>query len=238
VAEVLRIIASGQDNPDLSPSPANRAISDTSSSFQNSGSGSSGGGGGGFGGGGNKSTPPSSAKGSSGSSQANADKNAAKVLIQAEPTNNALIIQAPEAVYRNLRMVINMLDVRRVQVMIEALIADVNTTEQGNFGIQWIGGAGNNNAGAAVLSNYGGNGSSVSSIATTALSLAGGASGTGSPAAPASLPGEIYVGLVTGTVNIGGQTIPGISALADMLAATSSGNIIGRPTLLNSLIMK
>lgn len=232
VAEVLRIIASGQDNPDLSPSPANRAISDTSSSFQNSGSGSSGGGGGGFGGGGNKSTPPSSAKGSSGSSQANADKNAAKVLIQAEPTNNALIIQAPEAVYRNLRMVINMLDVRRVQVMIEALIADVNTTEQGNFGIQWIGGAGNNNAGAAVLSNYGGNGSSVSSIATTAMSLAGGASGTGSPAAPASLPGEIYVGLVTGTVNIGGQTIPGISALADMLAATSSGNIIGRPTLL------
>lgn len=232
VAEVLRIIASGQDNPDLAPSPASRAISDTSSAFQSSGSGgSSGGGGGGYGGGGASKAPQSSSKGSSGT-QANGDKNAAKVLIQAEPTTNALIIQAPEAVYRNLRMVINMLDVRRVQVMIEALIANVNTTEQGNFGIQWIGGAGNNNAGAAVLSNYGGNGSSVSSIATTAMSLAGAGSGTGSPSASTSLPGEIYVGLVTGTVNIGGQTIPGISALADMLAATSSGNIIGRPTLL------
>lgn len=236
VAEVLRIIASSQDNPDLTPSPANRAISDTSSSFQSSGSGSSGGGGGGFGsggGGGSKSAPQSSSsKGSSGSIQANGDKNAAKILIQAEPTTNALIIQAPEAVYRNLRMVINMLDVRRVQVMIEALIANVNTTEQGNFGIQWIGGAGNNNAGAAVLSNYGGNGSSVTSLAGSVLSAVGGGGSSGSPSAPPSLPNEIYVGLVTGTVNIGGQTVPGISALADMLAATSSGNIIGRPTLL------
>lgn len=232
VAEVLRIIASGQDNPDLAPSPANRAIQDTSSAFQSSGGagggGSSSGGGYGGGGGGSK-APQTSSKGSSGT-QPNGDKNAAKILIQAEPTTNSLIIQAPEAVYRNFRMVINMLDVRRVQVMIEALIANVNTTEQGNFGIQWIGGAGNNNAGVAVLSNYGGAGSAVSSLATTAMSLAGG--GTGSPSAPPSLPNEIYVGLVTGTVNIGGQTIPGISALADMLAATSSGNIIGRPTLL------
>ena len=233
VAEVLRILASGQDNPDIAPSPASRAIADTSSAFQSSGSGGSGGGGGfGGGSGGSKAPQTTSSKGSSGT-QPNGDKNAAKILIQAEPTTNSLIIQAPEAVYRNFRMVINMLDVRRVQVMIEALIADVNTTEQGNFGIQWIGGAGNNNAGAAVLSNYGGNGSSVSSIATTAMSLAGAASGTGSPGGTStSIPGEIYVGLVTGTVNIGGQTIPGISALADMLAATSSGNIIGRPTLL------
>ncbi|MBX9867984.1 MAG: hypothetical protein K2Y14_13815, partial [Burkholderiales bacterium] len=229
VAEVLRILASGQDNPDLAPSPASRAISDTSSSFQSSGSGSGGSssGGGGFGGGGGGSkAPQTSSKGSSGT-QPNGDKNAAKILIQAEPTTNSLIIQAPEAVYRNFRMVINMLDVRRVQVMIEALIANVNTTEQGNFGIQWIGGAGNNNAGAAVLSNYGGSGSSVSSLATTAMSLVGGG-GTGSPSTSTSIPNEIYVGLVTGTVNIGGQTIPGISALADMLAATSSGNIIGR----------
>ncbi len=234
VAEVLRIIANGQDNPDLAASSANRAISDTSSAFQSSGSGSSGGGGGGFGGGGSgggSKAPQSSSKGSSGSTQANNDKNAAKILIQAEPTTNALIIQAPEAVYRNFRMVINMLDVRRVQVMIEALIANVNTTEQGNFGIQWIGGAGNNNAGAAVLSNYGGNGSSVSSLAGSVMGALGGTN-SGSPSAPPSIPNEIYVGLVTGTVNIGGQTIPGISALADMLAATSSGNIIGRPTLL------
>ena len=78
------------------------------------------------------------------SGSTNNDKNAPKVLIQAEPTTNALIIQAPEQVYRNLRMVITLLDVRRVQIMIEALIAAVTTSEHGTCGIQWIGGAGNN----------------------------------------------------------------------------------------------
>ncbi len=228
VAEVLRIIASGQDDPDITASPANRALSDTSSAFQSSGS--SGGSSGSYTGGSSTSTTKTST--SKSTTSTTADKNAPKVLIQAEPTTNALIIQAPDAVYQNLRMVVNMLDVRRVQVMIEALIANVNTTEQGNFGIQWVGGAGNNNAGVAMFSNYGGNGSSLSSMASTAMSVAGAASGTGSPSSAPSIPNEVYVGLVTGTVNVGGTTIPGISALADMLAATSSGNIIGRPTLL------
>lgn len=233
VAEVLRTIASGQDNPDMPPSPAQRALTDTSSMFSSSGSGGSGGSGFGGGGGGASSitTPKSST--TSSSSTANSDKNAPKILIQAEPTTNSLIIQAPEQVYRNFRMIIDMLDVRRVQVMIEALIADVNTTEQGSFGIQWVGGAGNNNVGVAALSNYGGNGSSLGSIGSTAYSIASGLSGNGgSPTGSTGIPNEVYVGLVTGTVNVGGTTIPGISALADMIASTSAGNILGRPTLL------
>jgi len=86
------------------------------------------------------------------------------------------------------------------------------------------------------LSNYGGNGSSVSNLAQTAIAAAGVANGGTSGAAAAgsglSIPGEVYVGLVTGTTTIGGQTVPGISALADMLASTNAGNILGRPTLL------
>ncbi|MBX9866735.1 MAG: hypothetical protein K2Y14_07445, partial [Burkholderiales bacterium] len=91
VAEVLRIIASGQDNPDLAPSPANRAIQDTSSAFQSSGSSGGGGnsGGGYSGGSGSKTPQATSSKGSSGT-QPNGDKNAAKILIQAEPTTNSL----------------------------------------------------------------------------------------------------------------------------------------------------
>ena len=226
VASVLTIIASGQSDPDLAPSPANRAISDTSSAF--SGNGSGGGGGGAFNG---SSNPQASKSSSSTAGTANTDKNAPKILIQAEPTTNSLIIQAPEAVYRNLRSIIEMLDVRRVQVMIEALIADINATEGGSFGIQWVGGAGNNKAGAGVLSNYGGNGSSISSIATTALGLASSASG-GTPAGTGGIPNEVYVGLVTGTVEIGGQKIPGISTLADMITSSSAGNILGLSTLL------
>ncbi len=245
VAEVLKVIATGQDNPDMTASSASRALSDTSSVFQGSGSGGSSGGspfgstssGGNSGSGGNR---PSSSNRSSGSTPGSNDKNAPKILIQAEPTTNSLIIQAPDAVYRNFRMVINMLDVRRVQIMIEVLVADVGTSEQGNFGIQWVGGAGNNNVGVAAVSNYaganglgGGSSSALSSIGSSIYAATQGASGSGgSGASGISIPNEFYVGVVTGTVTVGGQQIPAISTLADMLAANSAANVLARPTLL------
>jgi general secretion pathway protein D len=238
VAEVLKVIASGQDNPDMTASPPSRALSDTSSVFQN-GSGGGSGSNASFGGGGNRSMQMSGMGNRSNSSSGfpgggSNDKNTPKVLIQAEATTNALIIQAPEQIYRNLRMVVSLLDVRRVQVMIEALIADVSTSEQGTFGIQWIGGAGNNNVGVGVISNYAGGGSNVSSLAAAAMALKGGTNtngGAGIGQVP-SIPGEVYVGLVTGTTTIGGMQVPSISTLADMLAANSASNILGRPTLL------
>ena len=236
VAEVLNVIASGQDNPDMAPSPASRALSDTSSTLTSSSGGGGGSpfGGGGGGNGGGSSNRPTTQTANRTTGGQNSDKNAPKVMIQAEPTTNALIIQAPEQVYRNLRMVISLLDVRRVQVMIEALIAAVTTSEQGTFGIQWIGGAGNNNVGVGVISNYAGGGSAASSLVTSAMGLASGASGSAGAALTGvpSIPNEVYVGLVTGTTTIGGQTVPTISTLADMLAANSSNNILGRPTLL------
>ena len=241
VAEVLKIVASGQDNPDMTASAASRALSDTSSVFQ--GSGGSGGSSGGatFGGGSSGgSKPPSSAnRSSSNSGSTNNDKNAPKILVQAEPSTNSLIIQAPDAVYRNMRMIIDMLDVRRVQVMIEALIADVEATDSGTFGIQWLGGAGNNAVGVGVIGNYGGvnDGTSLGSIAQTGMAIAGMTNGstTGMGASGATginIPNQLTIGLVTGTTTIGGQTVPGISAIADMIASTNSGNILSRPTLL------
>jgi len=58
-------------------------------------------------------------------------------IVQADPLNNALIIVAPDAVYRNLRHVIDKLDRRRAQVHIEALIAEVSSDRAAEFGIQW-----------------------------------------------------------------------------------------------------
>lgn len=235
IAEVLNVIAAGQSEPDMPASPASRSLSDTSSQLSSSGSSGGGSGGSPFGGGGGGSSggakPQQSASNRPTTGQNN-DKNAPKVLIQAEPTTNALIIQAPEQIYRNLRMIITMLDVRRVQVMIEALIADVDTSEQGIFGIQWVGGAGNNNVGVGVISNYAGNGSSASSLITSGMAIAQGASGSSGMTSVPTIPGEVYVGLVTGTTTIGGQTVPTISTLADMLSANSANNILGRPTLL------
>ncbi|MET3131819.1 general secretion pathway protein D [Oxalobacteraceae bacterium GrIS 1.11] len=60
-------------------------------------------------------------------------------FIQADASTNTLIITAPESVYRNLRAVIDQLDVRRAQVYLESLIVEVSSTKASEFGVQWLG---------------------------------------------------------------------------------------------------
>ncbi|MBP9742647.1 MAG: type II secretion system secretin GspD [Burkholderiales bacterium] len=229
VADVLRSIVSGQENPDLTATASQaRFTSEPTSSFASTGSS---GGGGGMGGGSSMSKASSTAgKGASANNNTN-QKDAPKVLVQAEPTTNSLIIQAPQALYKNLRMVIDMLDVRRAQVMVEVMTADVSTTQSGTFGIQWLVGGGNNNAGLLGLTNYAKNGNSLSDLTISIMGATAAASGSGSSSG-VNIPGEVYVGLVTGTTTVGGQTIPTLSALADMITANSVGNVLNRPTLI------
>jgi general secretion pathway protein D len=60
-------------------------------------------------------------------------------FIQADPATNALIITASEAVYRNLRSVIDQLDARRAQVYVESLIVEVSAEKAAELGVQWAG---------------------------------------------------------------------------------------------------
>ena len=237
IAEVLRTIVTGQDNPDLTASSsASRFASEPSSSFgTSSSSGGSGGGTGGTGISSNQQKGGSSGgyRGGANSFQNGANqKDQPKILVQAEPSTNSLIIEAPLAVYKNLRMIIDMLDIRRAQVMIEAMIADISATQSGTLGVQWLAGAGSNNGGVLALGNYGQNGNQLSGLA----SAIAGTSQTGASSTAASgginLPNEVYVGLVTGTTTVGGQQVPTIGALADMINANSVGNVLSRPTMI------
>ncbi len=58
-------------------------------------------------------------------------------MIQADPSTNSLIITAPPPVYRQLRAVIDKLDGRRAQVLIESLIVEIKDNRLAQFGIQW-----------------------------------------------------------------------------------------------------
>jgi general secretion pathway protein D len=250
VAEVLRVVATSQENPDLTGSSIqSKFVNEPSGVFQGSGGGGGmgggssafggGGGGGAFGGGGNRpggNMGGGANRGGMGNNQqagGQNQQNMPKIFIQAEPTTNSLIIQAPDAMYRNLRMIIDMLDVRRAQVLIEAMVVDVNQSTSGTFGIQWLVAGGNNNVGGATVANYGVGPSSLSGIATSIATAAQGATGNQTSGAQGiNIPNSVFVGLVTGTTTIGGQTIPNLGALAEMISATSSGNILARPTLI------
>ncbi len=60
------------------------------------------------------------------------------VTIQADENTNALVITAPPDIFRSLEAVIKQLDVRRAQVLIESVIAEVSTNLNNELGVEWI----------------------------------------------------------------------------------------------------
>jgi len=57
--------------------------------------------------------------------------------IQADEATNALVITAPPLIMRSLKQVINQLDIRRAQVYIEAVIAELTDEKAVELGVEW-----------------------------------------------------------------------------------------------------
>jgi general secretion pathway protein D len=57
--------------------------------------------------------------------------------IWAEPETNALVITAPAKVMRSLRAIVDKLDIRRAQVLVEAIIVDVSVKKNAELGVNW-----------------------------------------------------------------------------------------------------
>jgi general secretion pathway protein D len=57
--------------------------------------------------------------------------------IWAEPETNALVITAPAKVMRSLMSVVDKLDIRRMQVLVEAIIVDINVNKNAELGVNW-----------------------------------------------------------------------------------------------------
>jgi general secretion pathway protein D len=60
------------------------------------------------------------------------------VTIWAEPETNALVITAPPKTMRSLMSVIDRLDIRRAQVIIEAMLVEVSRDASRDLGVNWI----------------------------------------------------------------------------------------------------
>ena len=136
-------------------------------------------------------------------------------FIQADASTNTLIITAPDAIYRNLRAVIDMLDVRRAQVYIESLIVEVAADKEAEFGVQWLGATGSSTSkyrvGAVQNFESAGTGA-LGSLITAAIPNPG----TG-----------FTVGLFK---NINGAL--GLGAIAHMMQKDTNSNVLSTPNLI------
>ena len=134
--------------------------------------------------------------------------------IQADTATNSLIITAPEPQYRQLRAVIDSLDQRRAQVMVESLIVEVDSAKESQFGIQWQNLVGGANSTVGIL----GTNFATSNLLNLAINGADGK----------VLPGQ---GLNVGTArNVNGKYI--MTSLANFLQTNGGSNILSRPSLL------
>jgi len=129
------------------------------------------------------------------------------ISVQAEPDINALVITAPDAALQSMLAVIKQLDVRRAQVLVEAIIAEISSSKAAELGVQWALGT-NNIVGAT---SFGASGSNLIQLKANPLSLGSGLSlGVGQFAADQL----------------------GIGALLRALSSDASTNIISTPSLL------
>lgn len=150
---------------------------------------------------------------SSGSSSASGNSGGAAGFIQADAATNTLIITASEAVYKNLRSVIDQLDARRAQVYVEALIVEISADKANEFGVQWLGLSGDSNSNYRV-----GGGTAFTTTGNNILSLATAATPT---------PGN---GLSIGVFKqINGKL--GLGAVAHILNSSGNANILSMPNL-------
>jgi general secretion pathway protein D len=142
-------------------------------------------------------------------------------MIQADPATNSLIITAPEPLYRNIRAIVDKLDIRQAQVVIESLIAEVNADKAAELGVQWqaLGGLKEGSTGTSVIggTNFGQRGSG-SNIIDGAANLA-------------ALGQGLNLGVVRGAVTIAGQEILNLGFLARALETTANANILSQPNI-------
>jgi general secretion pathway protein D len=134
--------------------------------------------------------------------------------IQADPATNSLIITASEPQYRQLRAVIDKLDGRRAQVLVESLVVEVNANKVAEFGIQW----------QTALSNSVGIGNNSNVSGTNIVNLALGVAAGSTSVLPASGFNIAAVGRVNGKSYLG--------ALANFLQNTGDANVLSTPNLL------
>jgi general secretion pathway protein D len=172
----------------------------------------------------------SGAAGASGGAPGGAPRRAAglgqraDISIQADEGTNALIITGSPAVVQAMQSVVRQLDIRRVQLMIEAVIVEVSTRKGAELGVQWFSADAVNNKGIVGGTNFP---PPRSPLGINQLLVPN----EQSIAQLANLSGFSLGFFGGGTTKILGTEIFNLGALVNALATDSDTNILSTPSL-------
>lgn len=138
------------------------------------------------------------------------------VTIWAEPETNALVITAPPKTMRSLMSVVDRLDIRRAQVVIEAMLVEVSRDATRDLGVNWIvDGSGDNFLVGLFHQNIAG------------VGLADIIRGVDDPSTITAAPGGLTIG--------GGRNEPtgtNFAAILRALASDGDTNVVSMPSVI------
>lgn len=141
------------------------------------------------------------------------------VNVWADPQTNAIIVDAPPKMMRSMMQIVDKLDIRRAQVLVEAIIVEVIADEENRFGVSWaLEGTGSDTP--IALTDF----ADVSGVVQLGSAAAGGT------VDPSSL---IRNGV---TVGVGRISDTGVSfaAILNALEGDADTNIISTPSIVTT----
>ena len=160
-----------------------------------------------------------------GATAAPAAPGAADVSVWADVQNNAIIVSAPPKLMRSLMGIVDKLDIRRAQVLVEAIIVEVISDNSADLGVTWAvdGSADNNIVG---VTDFG------SDAGPSVLGL-GTAAGGDAASIASGLAGLSGSGFVTGVGRIS-DSGTSFAAILHALQGDANTNIISTPTIVTT----
>ena len=157
--------------------------------------------------------PPTAAK----AGDAATGGGASPATIQAHVETNSLVISAPPAIYRSLEAVVRQLDIRRNQVLIEAVIAEVSDQTASELGVQWQLPAGDRIIGGTNFTSNNSPGNNILSASRNPIGIGNG----------------FNLGYIASTLTLrDGSKILGLGALVSALRGDGKSNILSTPSIL------
>jgi len=140
------------------------------------------------------------------------------VSIWAEPQTNALVVTAPPKVMRSIMSIVDRLDIRRAQVLVEAILVEMSVNKAMDLGVNWVVGDRDENGNLLPAGGF------VNPIDGTGIGQI--LQGVLNPESVQSLPSGLTLGV--------GQIVEGgfsWAALIRAISGTGNTNIIATPSI-------
>lgn len=146
------------------------------------------------------------------------------VSVIPDDRTNSLVITAPPKIMRSIQDVIARLDIRRAQVLVQAIEAELTSDKSAELGVTWVADAANN--GGIGLTDFSNTGASIAGVAQSALAASQSSSTSSTSLTGFTPPQGLTLGV--GKIASGGFQF---AALIRALSGDGETNILSTPSV-------